>query len=88
MAHPAQSLFDMGEDGAVAPAPLMNWACTPLADLFVLLRVRYATSRDELAAGGRTAQMTMSPQQALQLAEALRTRAELVLNQKPSGRVS
>ena len=78
----------MAEDGAVKAAPLLSWACAPLEDVFVLVNLRYARSRDEMASGGQSVQMTMSPQQALELAEALRTRAETVLRRRSPERAN
>ena len=73
------------KDGKIASSPVIGWTTGTLAGLGILLAIDYADSPEELQTGGKSVQLALMPQQALELAQKLTTLANKVLG-PPSGK--
>jgi hypothetical protein len=69
-------VFDLDEDGQVKLQPITGFAVAPVATIAVMIQVDYAESQAALETGdmGRK-QFVLYPEQALELAEALKRAA-------------
>ncbi len=85
MAHPAADRLEINDDGMITPRPVLGWVHGPIGGVIAVLRLNYADSPQDQIAGGRHLQVTLTPQQALALAEDLTRTANLLLAQAPSG---
>lgn len=65
------SELEKNRSGNVVIKPIIGWEIAPVAEIALLLVVRYAESPEEFQRGGKSVQFGLTPQQALQLAEAL-----------------
>lgn len=65
----ALALLETTADGKVVNNVALGCTVVPVADTAVVLRIHFAASPEEAAAGGRSAQASFSPQEALRLAE-------------------
>jgi hypothetical protein len=80
-------VFDCDEAGNIVTRPLTNYSTMPVADMFVLARLEYATSEDHLQgimSGNQKAdavQMAITPAQARELAARLTFLADHITGQ-------
>jgi hypothetical protein len=67
------------ENGNVILNPVMGWTLGPVAGMYVLAAIQYATNPQELETEGRVLQLSLMPAQALELAEMLTIQAQRLL---------
>jgi hypothetical protein len=60
------------QNGNVKLSSVLGWTLGRVAETYVLLAVQYAENEQELETGGKVLQLSLTPDQALQLAEVLR----------------
>lgn len=72
------------EDGTVSTTPVTGWAVGPLADTLVVAAIEYLQGTGTGEAERKKVQLTLMPQQAIELAETL-SRAALRILQRPVG---
>jgi hypothetical protein len=70
--------------GNIVTRPVIGWITAPVADMFVLLGLKYAETPDQIKSGGKRIQFGLLPAQALELAEMLTKQAQAILDQQPS----
>jgi hypothetical protein len=72
--------FETDAAGNIVTRPVLGWTTAPAAGMAVIVKLDYAETPQELQTGGRSLQVILTPQQALELAEILTTQAKRVLN--------
>lgn len=77
----AREAMEVDEQGNLIVRPLLGWASIPMLNMFVFLRLRYEETPAEFGTEGRSLQMVLTPQQALDLARELELQAKRVLGQ-------
>ncbi len=75
----AINVLESDEHGNVVAKPVIGWMITTVKGVTVLAAVEYADSASELQQEGRKIQFDLTPQQSLQLADALINVANHVL---------
>jgi hypothetical protein len=78
--------LETDNSGNVITKPVTAWALRPVAEMAVLLVMRYINSPEEFETGGDQVQFVMTPQQCLELAEVLTRQAKAVLQTPPSSK--
>ena len=72
--------YEIGDDGVVTTKPVMNWSLSHVAGAALLLTIHYADTPDELERGdSKPITLALSPQLALEIAEALKRNSENML---------
>jgi hypothetical protein len=67
------------KDGNVILHPVMGWTLGPVAGMYVLAAIEYATNPEERETQGRVVQLALMPAQALELAEMLKKQGTRLL---------
>jgi hypothetical protein len=75
------------KDGNIITKPVVGWTAGTVADVAILLAVRYADSAAEFETP-KTLQVILTPQQGLELAEVLTRRATAILRAESPSRPS
>lgn len=82
-------VFDTHPNGDIVSNPLLSFTSVSVADMFILVRLEYADGPERFEAimlrGERAPglQLAITPTQAMELADRLRSLAEAIQNQKP-----
>jgi hypothetical protein len=79
--------LETNEQGLIIPRPVLGWTVAGAAGIAVILRIRFAETEEEEKTGRLLPQVTMTPQQALYLAETLTKQANRLLH-APRGRMN
>ena len=77
----AINVLQIDEHGNVVAKPVIGWMITTDKDVTVLAAIEYADSPSELTTEGSKIQLDLTPQQSLQLADALIKVANHVLEE-------
>lgn len=77
----AINVLESDENGNVVANPVIGWLITTVKGTTVLAAVEYADSASELQTEGRKIQFDLTPQQSMQLADALIKMANHVLEE-------
>jgi hypothetical protein len=75
-----QHLFQKDDAGSIIAKPMVGVALMPIGGLNILLQIRYANSPEELGKKDSILQVSLTPQQGQNLAEALTRQANNLLN--------
>jgi hypothetical protein len=76
--------LELDAAGNIILKPVIGWT-TGVAEIAVILAVRYADDLASLETGGKQVQLLLTPPQALELSEKLTTLANKILNAPNSG---
>ena len=71
--------FETDSDGRVVTRPVTGWTSAPVAEVFLLLAVRYVDTPEEIETGGKLIQFVLTHKQCLQLARTLTSQARRLL---------
>ncbi len=71
--------IEKNSQGTVSTTPVTEWAVGPLADTVVVAAFAYLQETSKGIVEGKRVQLTLMPQQALELAETLTRAAQRVL---------
>jgi hypothetical protein len=81
-----KSKFDLDENGEIKLQPVTGFTIAPVATIAVLLQIEYVENQTALETQDtERKQFVIYPQQALEIAEALRRAAEPLLGPLPLG---
>jgi hypothetical protein len=79
--------LETDENGDILTRPVTGWSIFPVAEIAVLLAVRYVETPEQLETGAnKQLQLVLTPQQCLELAETLKRRANAILAGGPEGK--
>jgi hypothetical protein len=76
---PFELELEKDADGNIRLWPVTGCITGPLAEIAVLLVIRYAESPDQLGTGGAQTQFVLTPQQALEISVKLTNAADEIL---------
>jgi hypothetical protein len=76
--------FEVDENGELVIRPLTRWRIARVAESVVFLALQYSDSSADLRTGKRSLQLGLTPQQSLELADALIRQTHAILADKPS----
>jgi hypothetical protein len=79
-AMPDLSCLEINHDGTVVTRPVLGWTTVTVAETAVLLSLQYAEKPEDIRTGGKSLQVVMTPQNALELAESLTKQARRILD--------
>jgi hypothetical protein len=77
--------FETDGQGNIITKPVVGYAAVPIEGMAVLLGVRYVDSDEDLnSASSKQIQLTLTPQQALEIAGSMARQAKLLLESPPA----
>ena len=74
------------KNGNIATCPVLGWTTGTLAEVGIILALDFAEKPEDIQTGGRSVQLALTPQQALQLAEKLTALAKIILEAPQKGK--
>jgi hypothetical protein len=84
---PKDTEFETDSDGNIITTPIGGWVMANFAEVGIILGLRYVPTPEALDTGERrSTQFVMTPQQCLELGDALTRLAKKVMDQTSSGK--
>ena len=82
----AETPFELDEDGMIVTRPLLGFTIVTVAGMSILTRLDYAEKPADIETGDKSVQLILTPQQALEVADALTRHARNILGTpRPTG---
>jgi hypothetical protein len=78
--------FETDSNGSLVTRPVTGWTTAPVAEMFLLLAIRYVDTPEEIETGGKLIQFVLTHKQCLQLARTLTGQARRLLTNAPDGK--
>ncbi len=72
--------LEINPDGTISTRPVLGWTTAAIAGTTVFLQIQYAEKPADIATGGLSLQVVLTPQQALELAETLTKQARRIVD--------